>query len=52
MADFDKLPRFECREEPAGVWMSRVGASLAGMLALGGWTWRNLCPARVGRLSS
>ncbi len=56
MADFDKLPRFEFREEPAGVWMVRVLASLAGMLALAGalgvWAWRSLRPARLGLLSA
>ena len=56
MADFDKLPRFEFREEPAGVWMGRVLASLAGMLALtvalGVWAWRSLRPARLGLLSA
>lgn len=56
MADFDKLPRFEFREEPAGVWMARVVASLAGMLALtgalGGWAWRSVRPARLGVLSA
>ena len=56
MADFDKLPRFEFREEPAGVWMGRVISSLAGMLALAaalaGWAWRSLRPARLGRLST
>ena len=56
MADFDNLPRFEFREEPAGVWMVRVLASLAGMLALAGalgvWAWRSLRPARLGLLSA
>ncbi len=56
MADLDKLPRFEFREEPAGVWMGRVLAGLAGMLALAGalgvWAWRSLRPARLGLLSS
>jgi len=56
MADLDKLPRFEFREEPAGVCMGRVVSSLAGMLALaaalGVWAWRNLRPARLGRLST
>ena len=56
MADIDKLPRFEFREEPAGVWMGRVVASLAGMLALaialGVWAWRSLRPARLGLLST
>lgn len=51
-ADFDKFPRFEFREEPAGVWMARVVSSLAGMLALTGalglWAWRSLRPARLG----
>ncbi len=55
-ADFDKLPRFEFREEPAGVWMGRVLASLAGMLALAGvlglLAWRSLRPARLGLLSA
>ena len=56
MADFDKLPRFEFREEPADVWMVRVLASLAGMLALAGalgaWTWLGLRPARLSLLST
>ncbi|MBM3877858.1 MAG: DUF3526 domain-containing protein [Verrucomicrobia bacterium] len=56
MADLDKLPRFAFREEPAGVWMGRVLASLAGMLALAGalgaWAWRSLRPARLGILSA
>jgi ABC-2 type transport system permease protein len=56
MDDFDKLPRFEFREEPAGDWMGRVFASLAGMLALAGllgvWAWRSLRPARLGQLST
>ena len=56
MADFDQLPRFEFREELAGVWMGRVLASLAGMLALvgalGAWAWRNLRPARLALLST
>jgi len=55
-ADLDKLPRFEFHEEPAGVWMGRVLASLGGMLALAGalgaWAWRNLRPARLGLLSA
>ena len=55
-ADFDKLPRFEFSEEPAGVWMGRVLASLAGMLALAGvlglLAWRSLRPARLGLLSA
>ena len=55
-ADLDNLPRFEFREEPAGIWMGRVLASLAGMLALAGvlgaWAWRSLRPARLGRLSA
>ncbi len=54
--DLDNLPRFQFREEPAEVWMSRVAASLAGMLALVGalyaWAWRSLRPARLGLLSS
>ncbi|MST94537.1 MAG: DUF3526 domain-containing protein [Pedosphaera sp.] len=56
MSDFDQLPRFEFREEPAGVWMGRVLASLAGMLALAGalgvWAWRSLRPGRLGLLSA
>jgi len=56
MADFDKLPRFEFREEPTHVWIGRVVASLAGMLALAGllgvWAWRSLRPARLGQLST
>lgn len=56
IADIDKLPRFEFREEPTGVWASRVAASLAGMLALAGalsgWAWRSLRPARLGVLAT
>ena len=56
MADFDQLPRFEFREEPADVWMGRVVSSLAGMfalaVALGVWTWRSVRPTRLGRLST
>ncbi len=54
--DLDKLPRFEFREELPGVWMGRVLASLAGMLALAGalgvLAWRALRPARLGLLSA
>lgn len=56
IADIDKLPRFEFREEPARFLTGRVVASLAGTLALAGalagWTWRNLRPARVGLLAT
>ena len=56
LGDFDQLPRFEFREEPTGVWMSRVVSSLAGMLVLAGalsaWTWRSVRPARLGLLSA
>ena len=56
MADIDKLPRFEFREEPAGFWTGRVVASLGGMLvlagALSGWAWRSLRPARLGLLAT
>ena len=56
MADLDNLPRFEFREEPADVWMGRVLASLAGILALssalGVWAWLSLRPARLGVLST
>ncbi len=56
MAEYDRLPRFAFREEPAAAWLGRVGAGLAGMLALAGalgaWTWRNLRPARLGQLAT
>lgn len=54
-ADFEKLPRFEFREEPAAAWRTRVGLSLAGVLGLvlvsGSWAWLRLRPSRVGRLA-
>ena len=56
MADLDKLPRFEFREEPTGVWMGRVLASLAGMLALSvglaALAMMNLRPARLGSMTA
>ncbi len=55
-ADLDKLPRFEFREEPAGVWMGRVLASLGGMLVLSvvlaGLAMMNLRPARLGLMTA
>ena len=56
LADYNRLPRFYFREEPTRVWATRVGAGAAGVLlltlALGGWTWRRLRPARAGFLAS
>ncbi len=56
LADYERLPRFTFREEPAGDWLGRVGAGLAGMLALtavlGAWTWRRLRPAQLGALAA
>jgi len=56
LPDYERLPRFAFREEPAGVWLGRVGAGLAGMLALtgllGAWTWRRLRPAKLGALAA
>jgi ABC-2 type transport system permease protein len=56
LADYDRLPRFSFREEPARAWATRVGGGVAGVLlltmALGGWTWRRLRPARAGYLAS
>ncbi len=55
LADYDRLPRFAFREEPASAWAARVGAGVAGVLtltaALGWWTWRRLRPARAGQLA-
>lgn len=55
MADYERLPRFSFREEPAGLWMARVGAGIAGVLTLtailGAWSWRRLRPARAGQLA-
>lgn len=52
LADLDRLPRFQFREEPAALWLVRVGVGLAGMLALASalavWAWRSLRPARLG----
>ncbi|MDA1273209.1 MAG: DUF3526 domain-containing protein [Verrucomicrobia bacterium] len=56
MADYDRLPRFIFREEPAGTWLARVGAGLVGMLALSGavgaWAWRSLRPSRLCRMTT
>jgi ABC-2 type transport system permease protein len=56
MADADKLPQFEFREEPANLWMGRVLTSLGGILvlalALSLWAWRNLRPSCLGILST
>jgi len=56
LADYDRLPKFSFREEPAGTWMTRVGAGVAGVLmltaGLGWWTWRRLRPARAGQLAN
>ncbi len=56
MADFERLPRFEFREEPTAAWLNRTGTGLAGMLAfagvLGAWTWQRMRPAKLGALAS
>ncbi len=55
LADYDRLPQFSFREEPARIWAARVGAGVAGVLALttvlSCWTWRRLRPARAGQLA-
>ena len=56
MADYERLPRFSFREEPAGDWLERAAVGLAGMLvltgALGLWAWRRLRPSRLEPLSN
>jgi len=56
MADYERLPRFSFREEPAGKWLGRAAVGLAGMLALtgalGAWAWRRLHPARPGYVTT
>ncbi len=56
MADFDQLPQFEFREESPGVWMSRAGAGLGGMIAwsafLAGWARLKLRPARLDSVTA
>ena len=54
-ADYDRMPRFVFREEPAGAWLARVIAGLAGILAsgvaLGAWAWWRLRPVRLNALA-
>ncbi len=56
MADYERLPRFVFREETIRDWSGRVGAGLAGILAvsvaLSAWTWRRLHPSRLDALST
>ena len=56
LADYERLPRFAFREESANAWLGRVGAGLAGMLALtavlGAWTWRRFRPVKLGELAA
>ena len=56
MADYERLPRFQFREESANAWLNRAGAGLGGVLALsailGALAWRNLRPARLGSMTA
>lgn len=56
MADIDKLPRFQFKEEPTEFLIRRVALSLTGMLvfsaALSVWTWRMTRPVRLGQIAS
>lgn len=56
LANYDRLPRFSFREESSRSWGGRVAAGVAGVVALtvalGGWAWRRLRPARAGQLAS